>query len=367
MRACAYNLFARICVPFSVLRWQPSSRAPLFAIFVASVAIPAAVGQVPAATPEKSAGTQPAQNPDQQQTQPTQQPTQPQPNEQQPTQPPPTAPQPQLPAIVPQPLKPALTAVISAEGCLVRNTGATMATTAAVRAIAVSGLDAVPPNAGSSAVGTTLCVPHAPIIDWYARFLNGPEVKQLSPKQKAYLAVHNLLDPFNLLTITGEAAIAIAADSHSAYGPGVPGWGRYTGVSFTQDLTGEFFGTFLIPSIVHQDPHYHREPKATVKHRIAHAALQVLWTQSDNGRGMINYANLVGFAIDDEIGNLYVPGQRTDAASTASRYAIGLATAPIDNYVTEFVPDLARHIHIQIVVIQRIINQVARTDSTATP
>jgi hypothetical protein len=283
------------------------------------------------------------------------------------SQPPPAPAPPQLPSAIPQPLKPALTAVISAEGCLVRNTGATMVTTAAVRTLAVSGLNAVPLNAGSTAVGTTLCVPHAPIIDWYARFLNGPEVKQLSPGQKGYLAVHNLLDPFNLLTIGGTAAVSVAINSHSAYGPGIPGWGRYVGVSFTQDLTGEFFGTFLIPSIVHQDPHYRREPRATIKHRIAHAALQVLWTQGDNGQGMINYANLLGFAIDDEIANLYVPGQRTNAASTASRYAIGLATAPIDNYVTEFLPDLARHIHVQVVVIQRIINQVARTDNSATP
>jgi hypothetical protein len=206
-------------------------------------------------------------------------------------------------------------------------------------------------------------VPHVPIINWYARFLNGPEVKPMTPQEKARLAAHNLLDPFNLLTIGGEAAIAVAINSHSAYGPGIPGWGRNVGVSFTQDMTGEFFDTFLIPTLVRQDPHYHRMPNASIKHRIFHATAQVLWTQGDNGKGMINYGNVVGFAIDGAISNLYVPGQRTDVPSTVSRYGIGLATAPIDNYVTEFLPDLASHIHIQIVVIQRIINQVARTDS----
>ena len=258
---------------------------------------------------------------------------------------------------------PGLAAIWSAEPCEVRNTGATMAVTASVRALAASGTGAVPPTAGETAVTTTICVPHMPTLDWYARFLNGPEVKQLTPPQKAYLAAHNLLDPFNLLTIGGEAAIAVAANSHSGYGPGFPGWGRYVGVSFTQDMTGEFFGTFLIPSLVHQDPHYHRLPKASLKRRIAHAAYQVLWTQGDNGKGMINYADLAGFAIDDAIGNLYVPGQRTNFSSSASRYFIGLATAPIDKYVTEFLPDVARHIHVQVVIIQRVINQVARTES----
>jgi hypothetical protein len=139
------------------------------------------------------------------------------------------------------------------------------------------------------------------------------------------------------------------------------GFGKYVGVSYTQDITGEFFGTFLIPSIVHQDPHYHGMPNASYPRRVRHAIAQVFWTQGDDGKGMWNYANLVGFAIDDEVSNLYVPGRETDAPASASRYGIGLATAPIDNFVTEFMPDVARHIHIRVVLIQRIINQVAKT------
>lgn len=208
------------------------------------------------------------------------------------------------------------------------------------------------------------CVP--PIINWYMRFENGPQVKPLTPTEKGWLATKNLIDPFNVITILGEAGISVAADSHSPYGPGMPGWGRNVGVSFTEDLTGEFFGTFLIPSIVHQDPHYHRMPHASYKRRIFHAIDQVIWTQGDNGRGMLNYANLVGFGIDDEIANLYVPGRETNAAASAQRYAIGLATAPIDNFITEFLPDVAKHIHVQIVIVQRIINQVASKDSGGT-
>jgi hypothetical protein len=252
-----------------------------------------------------------------------------------------------------------------AEPCLIKNTGATMIVTASMRAMAVSGFAGVDPSAGATAVETRVCVPFMPMSYWYARFLDGPEVKALTPEEKALLAGHNLLDPFNLLTILGEGAISVAINPHSGYGPGVPGWGRYVGVSFTQDMTGEFFGTFLIPSLVHQDPHYHRMPNATMKRRIFHCFAQIAWTQGDDGRGMLNYADLGGFAIDDEIGNLYVPGQQTRASATAERYAIGLATAPIDNFVTEFLPDVARHIHIQVVIIQRVINQVARTENTA--
>jgi hypothetical protein len=224
-----------------------------------------------------------------------------------------------------------------------------------------------PKPAANNEPSTKDCKIHpcpVPIINWYKRFEDGPQVKPLTPKEKAWLATKNLLDPFNLITILGTSAISVAIDSHSPYGPGMPGFARNFGVSFTQDMTGEFFNTFLIPSIVHQDPHYHRMPHASYPRRALHAIAQVGWTQGDNGKGMLNYATLVGFAIDDEIGNLYVPGRQTDAGATAQRYAIGLATAPIDNFITEFLPDVASHVHVQIVVVQRIINRFATKDSS---
>jgi hypothetical protein len=209
--------------------------------------------------------------------------------------------------------------------------------------------------------------PRPPIIDWYERFINGPEVKPLTPREKARLAAKNFLDPFNSVTILGNAAITIGFDSHSPYGPGMPGFARYVGVSYSQDLTGEFFGTFLIPSIFRQDPHYHRDPHATIARRILHAIVQVGWTQGDNEKGMPNYANLLGFPIEAEISDLYVPGVQTDLPATAARVATGWGLAPTDNFITEFLPDIARRIHVHIVFVQQIINQVAKTEPAGAP
>ncbi len=232
----------------------------------------------------------------------------------------------------------------------------------------------------STSLGTTAtarpapCKHYSPLINWYVQVVKGPPLKQngtevepLTVDEKGWLAAHNLLDPFNLITIAGEAGISVAANSHSGYGPGFPGFGRYVAVSFTQDLTGEFFDTFAIPALTHQEPRYFRMPDATIKRRIAHAIAQSFWTRSDSGKGMPNYGVLAGFAIDDAIGNLYVPGQRTNVRSSVDRYLVGLATAPSGNFVVEFLPDVARHIHVQVVIIQRIINQVARTGGPQGP
>ncbi len=249
--------------------------------------------------------------------------------------------------------------------CDLKNAGASMGSTAVVRAIAALNATNLQSLPRPAIVDLVVCVPHAPaIVNWYARFLTGPEVKPLTPIEKARLAARNLIDPFNLLTIAGETGIETAANSHSVYGPGFFGWTKDGAVSFTQDMTGEFFGTFLIPSIAHQDPHYHRMPKASIRRRIFHCIGQVAWTQGDNGRGMVNYADLVGFAFDDAVGDLYVPGQQTNFRASAERYAIGLGIAPSDNFITEFLPDIASHIHVRVVLVQRIIDQVARTGDT---
>lgn len=204
-----------------------------------------------------------------------------------------------------------------------------------------------------------------PLVNWYDRFLSVPNVKPMTPAEKAHLAAHNVLDPFNSLTILAMSAISVGSDAHSPYGPGMRGYGKDVGTSYTQDMTGEFFGTFLIPSLVHQDPHYHRMPHASIPRRIGHTLAQVVWTQGDNGRGMVNDSNLIGFAIDDAIGNAYLPGRDTRFRASASRYGVALALAPEDNLITEFLPDLARRIHVQQVFLRRIVNQIAKPDASS--
>ena len=268
-------------------------------------------------------------------------------------------PEPVLPE-TPQSQLPARAKVTATEPCHLKRDGTAMEDAAAAAALAS---DPSHPVLDHS-LQLVPCLPIAPLINWYQRFTNGPQVKPMTPREKGWLAVRNIVDPFNAITIMGDAGIAVGYNAHSSYGPGMTGFGRYVGVSYTQDMTGEFFGTFLIPSLVHQDPHYHRMPEASIPRRITHAIYQVVWTQGDNGKGMLNYADLVGFAIDDEIGNLYVPGQQTNLPASAERYGIGLATAPIENFITEFLPDVARRIHIRVVVVQRIMNQVAKTDGS---
>ncbi len=72
---------------------------------------------------------------------------------------------------------------------------------------------------------------------------------------------------------------------------------------------------------------------------------------------MLNVATLGTYVISAELTNLYVPGIQTDAKSTGRRIGVGIATDPAGAIVAEFLPDVARRIHIKIVFVQQILNQ----------
>jgi hypothetical protein len=183
-------------------------------------------------------------------------------------------------------------------------------------------------------------------------------VKPLTVREKGLLAGRDIIDPFNLITIGFSSAISVAASSHSAYGPGFPGFGRLAGYSLSEDIIGESIGTFAIPSLAHEDPRYHRMPGKPVPRRLLHAVLHTFISQHDNGNLMPNYAVLLTYPTAAEIFNLYVPGTATDGPATAKRIAIGIATNPAGDIIAEFLPDVAKRVHVHIVFVQQIMNQL---------
>jgi hypothetical protein len=193
----------------------------------------------------------------------------------------------------------------------------------------------------------------------YRQFLNSPLPLPLTPRQKGILAARDVIDPFNLLTITANAAFTVGINPRTAYGPGMAGFGRDAGYSLAQDATGEFIGTFVVCSLAHQDPHYHRDPEGTAKQRVLHALRHTVISQHDDGRPMPNYENFITYPASALISNLYVPGVNGNGPSTVARILTGLATDPVNNLITEFLPDFARRVHVRVVFVQQILNQIA--------
>jgi hypothetical protein len=201
--------------------------------------------------------------------------------------------------------------------------------------------------------------PCSELIYPYQRFLTTNIVIPMTWQQKGYLALHDLTDPANIGTILGISAITIGADSHTAYGPGLKGFGKIVGVSLLEDATGQFFGAFAIPVIAHQDPRYFRMPHAKLTKRILYSVSRTVISRSDTGKSIPNYATLLNYPIGAELANFYVPGISTNAASTVARIFTGYALDPANNLLNEFLPDVASRVHVRVIFVQRILNNVA--------
>jgi hypothetical protein len=206
--------------------------------------------------------------------------------------------------------------------------------------------------------------PCSELIYPYQRFLTSNIVVPMTWQQKGFLALHDVADPANLGTILGISAITVGANSHSAYGPGLKGFGKSVGVSLSQDATAQFFGAFAVPVIAHQDPRYFRMPHAPIPKRILYSLSRTLVSRSDSGNSMPNYAVFAEYPISAEIANLYVPGIHPDGPSTVARIFTGYALDPVNNLLNEFLPDVASRVHIRVIFVQRILNNIASTNGT---
>ena len=203
----------------------------------------------------------------------------------------------------------------------------------------------------------------APAKNPFALYLKSPLVAPMTARDKLILATRDIFDPFNLLTIAVNATYSVESDAHGVYGPGLNGIAKNSGVNFTENMAGEYFGTFMVCSLAHQDPHYHRQPYRSIPRRIVHTIVQVVWTQSDRGKPMFNYANFIGGIATAVVSNTFVPGPGQQGWGNTSRnLALAFASSPSGNMVTEFLPDLASHINLHVVIFQRILNSATNED-----
>ena len=199
-------------------------------------------------------------------------------------------------------------------------------------------------------------------FDFFYPFGKPPKSGPLTSKDKLRIAASDVVDPFNLITIGATAAITVGSDPDTGYGPGLKGWAKNSGTLLTEDMTGAFFVTYLVPSIAKEDPRYYRMPNASIPRRIENALVQPVWARSDKGDHMLNYGMLIGVPAAVTLANVYVPRRKRGFGPTAETSAITVASAPIDNFISEFLPDVAKHVSIHIVLIQRIVNHIALTE-----
>ena len=187
------------------------------------------------------------------------------------------------------------------------------------------------------------------------------EKAPLTPKGKFKLAIINTIDPFNMATASADAAVsAWTSKSTSAYGTGSMAFAKRFGTDMTDELSGEFFQTFMFPAIFGQDPHYHRDVDDATPRRIRYALTQVIITRSDMGHKMFNYGEVFGNFAAASVGNLYHIDRAKGFGPTSARIGVSIASDAAWNLFTEFWPDVSRHINFRMMFLRRLAERAAQ-------
>lgn len=198
------------------------------------------------------------------------------------------------------------------------------------------------------------------IPGWNVQRIQGPEQgPPLGYKGKFRLAVANVSDPFAIITTAIDSEIGNATSGASRLPRGAAGFGERFGVSMAGEASSEFFSTFLVSSIFHQDPHYHREPDAALGKRFVHALSYVVITRSDSGTPMFNFAEFLGTAASSIAEGGLHPEWERDPGATSGRIFVSIGSDAAWNLMTEFLPDVARHINPRLILLRRLADKAA--------
>jgi hypothetical protein len=173
------------------------------------------------------------------------------------------------------------------------------------------------------------------------------DIKSPSPltaRGKWRLFVKDTTDPFTFGWAAFEAGIAQANNDFPGYGQGAAGYGKRFGAGLADQVAGGFFGTYLFPSVLHQDPRYYRLGSGPFKKRLGHALIRPLLTHKDSGGRAFNWSGILGSIARSSLSNAYYPEGNRGVGDTFSRVAMSIPFSMIDELFNEFGPDLQKRI-----------------------
>jgi hypothetical protein len=174
---------------------------------------------------------------------------------------------------------------------------------------------------------------------------NGPTVAQWHPltrRQKFQVFVSHTYSPRTFAGAAIDAAADRVENHNSGYAAGFTGAAQRYGVELTTSETNVFFGRFLIPAVLKQDPRYFRNPSLPFLKRALYAMTRVLITRSDTGHQTFNASYVLGGAAAQALNDLYVPGHRQGMQPILDRLTFDLAIDSGFNLIHEFWPDIRR-------------------------
>jgi hypothetical protein len=171
--------------------------------------------------------------------------------------------------------------------------------------------------------------------------LGGPYFP-LTGREKFNRWARNTVSPYTFATVLMSAAWSETWDDWPTYGGGMDGFGKRFGATLADTEAGLFFKSFLLPTVLHQDPRYFAMRTGGILPRIWYAGTRVLVTRNDQGENTFNTSEVAGTLFARSLTNAYYPRRERGFSETMTATWGALLSDAGTNVLREFSPDILR-------------------------
>jgi len=166
----------------------------------------------------------------------------------------------------------------------------------------------------------------------------------LSARQKFTLFLSDSVSGQAIAVSAASAGVEQGFDWLAGYGQGAAGYGKRFGASLARSASSSFFGTFLLATVLRQDPRFFVPSSPTFWQAAKYSLVRVVITQSDAGAATVNSSGLLGPLAGEGLANVYLPIEDRTLGNTLLRYAGDLGWRAGENMLRSYWPGITEHV-----------------------
>lgn len=170
----------------------------------------------------------------------------------------------------------------------------------------------------------------------------------LTSGQKFKLALFSSVSPAAFLGSACGAGFGQAADTPAGYGQGASAYGQRFGASMAKRATSNLVGTYLLSSMLHDDPRFFVMGDGSLKQSIWFALRRVVVVRKDDGGEAFNWPGVVGPLAAAGLANTYMPEAQRTVGYTMESYGWSIASTAGVNLLKEYWPTITRKVLVPI-------------------
>ena len=169
----------------------------------------------------------------------------------------------------------------------------------------------------------------------------------LSTSQKFKLAANNSVSLSTIAAAAVSSGWNQAFNEPEGYGQGMSGYGKRFGSAMARSASNQIFGTFLLASVLHQDPRFFVKNDLTFGGSVKYSINRVFLTRGDDGGQQVNWSGLVAPLGAEVLANTYFPQGNRDAGDVLQRYGYDLAWKFAGNLAKQYWPKINKQLRLQ--------------------